>query len=49
MALITVRAEGEDPICHGEALVEEITRADETPIDYSCAEQLIAQMKGAAK
>ena len=47
--LITVRAEGEDPICHGEALVEEITRADETPIDYSCAEQLIAQMKGAAK
>lgn len=47
--LITVRAEGEDPICHGEALVEEITRADEIPIDYSCAEQLIAQMKGAAK
>jgi hypothetical protein len=47
--LITVRAEGEDPICHGEALVEEITRADEPPIDYSCAEQLIAQMKGAAK
>jgi HK97 family phage prohead protease len=47
--LITVRAEGEDPICHGDALIEEVTRTEENPIDYSCAEQLIAKMKGAAK
>lgn len=48
--LITVRAEGEDPINHGEAMIDEITRTEEKSIDYSCAEQLIESMKkGAAK
>jgi HK97 family phage prohead protease len=46
--LITVRSAGEDPICHGEALIEEQIQT-ETPIDYSCAEQLIAKMKGEAE
>lgn len=44
--LITVRAAGEDPICHGEDLLEPVETIK--PIDYSCAEQLIAKMKGAA-
>lgn len=46
--LITVRAAGEDPINHGEDLIDEIIRTEEPSIDYSRTEQLIEDMKKGA-